>query len=41
MTAVKNDEYFLLLLCFVMPKRNYIKGDAVFWLVTVQCLVQE
>jgi hypothetical protein len=41
MTFVKNDEYFFLLLCCVMSKRNYIKADAVFWLVTVLYLVQE
>ena len=41
MTFVKNDEYFFLLLCCVMSKRNYIKADAVFWLLTVLYLVQE
>ena len=41
MTFVKNDEYFFLLLCYIMSKRNYIKVDAVFWLVTVLYLVQE
>jgi len=41
MTFIKNDEYFFLLLCYVMSKRNCIKADAVFWLVTVLYLVQE
>lgn len=41
MTSVKNDQYFFLLLCYVMSKRNYIKADVVFWLVTVLTLVQE
>ena len=38
MTSVKNDQYFFLLLCYIMSKRNYINADAVFWLVTVLSL---
>jgi len=30
MTFVKNDEYFFLLLCYVMSKRNYIKAVQYF-----------
>jgi len=41
MTFVKNDGHFFFLLCYVMSKRNYIKADAVFWLVTVLYLVSE